>query len=50
MHQHLDFLSKLIKYTLFSAYGCYASHTIVEKIFGGLLISTVLCEECKMVF
>lgn len=29
------------------AYSCYASHTIVEKVFGGLLISTVLCEECK---
>ncbi|GFX80085.1 ubiquitin carboxyl-terminal hydrolase 45 [Trichonephila clavipes] len=31
-----------------TAYGCYASHTFVDKIFGGLLISTVLCEECKM--
>ncbi|KAG8194198.1 hypothetical protein JTE90_024533 [Oedothorax gibbosus] len=38
-----DDVKKLIK-----AYGCYASHTIVEKVFGGLLISTVLCEECKM--
>ncbi|XP_055933439.1 ubiquitin carboxyl-terminal hydrolase 45-like isoform X2 [Argiope bruennichi] len=33
---------------LVKAYGSYASHTIVDKIFGGLLISTVLCEECKM--
>lgn len=38
-----DDVKKLVK-----AYGCYASHTFVDKIFGGLLISTVLCEECKM--
>lgn len=30
------------------AYGIYASHTIVEKIFGGQLLSTVVCEECKV--
>ncbi|GFU31062.1 ubiquitin carboxyl-terminal hydrolase 45 [Nephila pilipes] len=36
-------VKKLVK-----AYSCYASHTFVDKIFGGLLISTVLCEECKM--
>ncbi|XP_015921303.2 ubiquitin carboxyl-terminal hydrolase 16 isoform X2 [Parasteatoda tepidariorum] len=32
---------------LVKAYSCYASHTLVEKIFGGLFLSTVLCEECK---
>lgn len=30
------------------AFGSSASHTLVEKVFGGLLISTVLCEECKV--
>ncbi|XP_054707621.1 ubiquitin carboxyl-terminal hydrolase 16-like isoform X2 [Uloborus diversus] len=34
---------------LFKEYGRYAGHTIVERIFGGLLVSTVLCEECNAV-
>merc|ERR1711915_472246 len=34
-------LKKMIK-----GYGRQATHTIVDHIFGGHLISTVFCEEC----
>lgn len=36
-----------IKFKL-KAFGKNVSHTIIERIFGGQLVSTVFCEECKM--
>lgn len=29
-------------------YGAQVKHTFVDSVFGGLFISTVQCEECKM--
>ncbi|GIY04486.1 ubiquitin carboxyl-terminal hydrolase 45 [Caerostris darwini] len=31
---------------LIEAYGYYASHTVVNQTFGGLLISVIFCKEC----
>ncbi|KAF2361832.1 Peptidase C19 ubiquitin carboxyl-terminal hydrolase [Trinorchestia longiramus] len=32
---------------IIQGYGRQATHTIIDQIFGGQLISTVVCEECK---
>ena len=35
--------------SVFSDYGRQARHTFLDSLFGGQLISTIMCEECKQV-
>jgi len=34
---------------IIQGYGKQATHTVVEQVFGGQLITTVVCEECKQI-